>query len=397
MKSIARCIAIVIVAALLFQTAPVSAERPLSTDEIAERLWCLGLLCGCGSASFELDRWISRAEAAVLGVRLLGLEEQAQRTRPRHPFRDVPAWADGAVGCLWENGLLDDTGGGLFHPDHMESAERFARILLTALGWRNPRDGRLPHPAAETARALGILPYPADVPLTRAAAVRSLYRTLCTPMRGRHATVADRLTAAGKLDPAGAAALLPGRDRAKAAVYIAMRRQAVTGVEYALYPAESLVVTQGAYEDYSHGEQNAVDLHPAENVMAAPFSGQIVRIDPGEAHCNAVWIESRAPVRFADGTVDWITVSFLHDDDVTDLAVGQELSQGERFYDCGCCGVSTGAHVHVAVYRGRYRDSMKLGSGDVRIEDALWLCDTVTIIEDGGLRWHLLSEENAAS
>ena len=171
-------------------------------------------------------------------------------------------------------------------------------------------------------------------------------------------------------------------------------RQGVTnarGEELAVFVADSLVVTQGAFDDFSHMNQNALDIQPTEGVVKAPFGGTIVRVEPWEAACNAVWVESNQPVRYADGSYDYMTVSFLHDNDISDLSVGQILTQGEAFYDCGDCGASTGKHVHIAVYRGKYRDDMRLGSGDVYAENAFFLPDKLYIYNDYGLAWKDIS------
>lgn len=164
-----------------------------------------------------------------------------------------------------------------------------------------------------------------------------------------------------------------------------------SGEEIAVFVAKSLLVTQGAFDDYSHMEQNAVDIQPAEKAVYAPFNAKIVRIDESEIACNAVWIESTSKVRYADGSYDYMTVCFLHDNDIADLSVGQALTQGEYFYDSGDYGISSGKHVHVAVYRGKYNGSMRVGNGDVNIEDAMFLPDDTYVYNDYGLEWTVSS------
>ncbi len=164
------------------------------------------------------------------------------------------------------------------------------------------------------------------------------------------------------------------------------------GREIAIFVAESLVVTQGAFDDYSHMEQNAIDIQPMEKAVRAPFNGQIVRIDASEIACNAVWLQSNGPVLYADGTYDYMTVCFLHDNDIEDLSVGQGVTQGEYFYDSGDYGISSGKHVHVAVYRGKYNESMNIGNGDVYAEDAFFLPDDTYIYNDYGIEWRKISK-----
>ena len=86
-----------------------------------------------------------------------------------------------------------------------------------------------------------------------------------------------------------------------------------------------------------------------------------------------------------------MTVAFLHDNYIWDLQVGQALTQGEYFYDQGNYGISAGTHVHMAFYRGRYHSGMRLGSGDVFAQDAVFISDDTYIYNGYGLEWNTTS------
>ena len=43
-----------------------------------------------------------------------------------------------------------------------------------------------------------------------------------------------------------------------------------------------MMVTQGAFDEYSHQKQNALDIQPTNGMAFAPFNAQVVRVDPGE-------------------------------------------------------------------------------------------------------------------
>lgn len=160
------------------------------------------------------------------------------------------------------------------------------------------------------------------------------------------------------------------------------------GYEYAVYPNEYLYVTQGRYDRYSHFKQNAIDVVTDKTRVFAPFSCEIVRIDRGYYSFNAVWIQSNAPVVYADGSVDYMTICFMHDNDISDLTVGQRLMQGDPFYDMGVAGGASGSHVHIAVYRGKYeKDWVLTGSGDVDAEDAFFLLPTANVVVDYEYDW----------
>lgn len=174
-----------------------------------------------------------------------------------------------------------------------------------------------------------------------------------------------------------------------------LERQGITdsaGQDLALFPAVSMRVTQGAYDTYSHMRQNALDMQPTNSMAFAPFNAQIVRKDVGYAVCNGVWIQSVDKVRYADGSYDYMTVLFMHDNNIDNLTVGQMLTQGEFFYQSGTTGNSSGAHIHLAVYRGQYHDAMPFATGDVYAEDAFFVLDDTVILEDYGLEWVSVSD-----
>lgn len=165
------------------------------------------------------------------------------------------------------------------------------------------------------------------------------------------------------------------------------------GYELVLYPAEDMNITQGYYDTYSHQKQNALDITTAQGGVYAPFTGSIVRIDRGYSRYNTVWLESSDKVVYADGTVDYMTVVFMHDNNVSNLFVGQVVSQGEYFYDAGVAGGATGPHVHLAFIRGKYKSTMSLtGSGDVYPEDAMFVPKDTEIRTTYSLDWIILDD-----
>ena len=77
---------------------------PGDTEAQAQMLCGLGLFRGTENG-FELEKPMTRAEAAAMLTRLLGAEQEALTAEREHPFTDVPAWADPYVGWLFRNGL----------------------------------------------------------------------------------------------------------------------------------------------------------------------------------------------------------------------------------------------------------------------------------------------------
>lgn len=148
--------------------------------------------------------------------------------------------------------------------------------------------------------------------------------------------------------------------------------------ENAWFPAYTMEINQLAYESYSHGSQNGIDMIPHGNVFA-PFTGTITKVDPRWGY---VELQSNSKVHWADGTYDYMTVAFMHDSDVSDLYVGKVIKQGEDFYQAGGMGNGNpseyGIHVHLAVYRGKNGAGLYYGNGNVFAYDAFFVNPEMT-------------------
>ncbi|MBR6648678.1 MAG: InlB B-repeat-containing protein, partial [Bacteroidaceae bacterium] len=161
--------------------------------------------------------------------------------------------------------------------------------------------------------------------------------------------------------------------------------------EYAIFPGNVLKVTQGAYGEYnsfSHNGQtgfyqNAFDLSGNANYFA-PFSGTITSI---KTSYNAVVLQSDEKVYWANGTFDYMSVTFVHDNDISNLYEGKHIAQGEVFYQPGEKGYSAGAHLHICVNKGKTNEGIRYFSGDVRPNEAFYLGNSVTIQQTGNYQW----------
>ena len=106
--------------------------------------------------------------------------------------------------------------------------------------------------------------------------------------------------------------------------------------------------------DVGHGDK----LHAN---IKAPFDCKIVKIHLGDVYGNTVIIESQEKVLYADGTVDYMSMAFGHDNNVNDLKIGQTLKQGEVFYQTGTKGLADkpeNDHAHVTCIKGKYKGDM---------------------------------------
>ena len=105
---------------------------------------------------YELERAPTRAEAAVMLVRLLGQEENAKNKKYTIPFQDVPAWAVPYVGWLYENNLTVGMSSTKFGTTQLCSAQQYATFLLRTLGYAEG-DGYTYETALDYAKTLGVL------------------------------------------------------------------------------------------------------------------------------------------------------------------------------------------------------------------------------------------------
>ena len=86
------------------QVGTINNNYPGDTEAQAQMLYDLGLFKGTDKG-FALEKSMTRAEASVMLTRLLGAEKTALAGNWKHPFTDVPQWADKYVGWLYQNGL----------------------------------------------------------------------------------------------------------------------------------------------------------------------------------------------------------------------------------------------------------------------------------------------------
>ena len=150
--------------------------------------------------------------------------------------------------------------------------------------------------------------------------------------------------------------------------------------EYAMFPAPVMEITQLAYESYSHVISNAIDIIP-HGELIAPFRCTVTFTDPSWGY---VVLQSTGKVLYADGTRDYMTVSYVHSEDIGELIRAQKENRiiclGEPIYHAGGMGRwnpnAFREHVHVAAYRGHVSgvtDDGYYGCGDVYPYDAFFI------------------------
>ena len=163
-------------------------------------------------------------------------------------------------------------------------------------------------------------------------------------------------------------------------------------MEKPLYPSPYMRITLG-YMMGTHADSYAIDDAGSDSgidFIVAPFTGVIRKIYSSDA--NEVWLESSEPVIYPDGTVDYMTMMFAHDNDVSNLFVGKVINCGERFYEEATKGNASGNHVHMECGRGKFTGSgwhlnsagyWSINNGKNPTE-CLWIDDSITILNSYG-------------
>lgn len=130
-----------------------------SFDGAAEDLSKIGMLKGSADG-FNLDQAPTRAQAAIMLVRLYGAELEAQNTyrsgRITCPFTDVNETAAPYVAWLVDEGLANGTSETTFGAAEPCTARAYTIFLLRALGYQDNTDFT-PATAQDFAASLGLL------------------------------------------------------------------------------------------------------------------------------------------------------------------------------------------------------------------------------------------------
>ncbi len=122
----------------------------------ADALHQLGLFQGTNQG-YDLDRKSTRIEGLVMLVRLMGEEDAAKAYTGKHPFQDVPAWADRYVAYAYDKGYTNGSSATTFGPSDLMTGNQYLTFLLRALGYDDSAGDFVWSSAVKTAASLGVL------------------------------------------------------------------------------------------------------------------------------------------------------------------------------------------------------------------------------------------------
>lgn len=139
------------------------------------------------------------------------------------------------------------------------------------------------------------------------------------------------------------------------------------GTEICLFPFEYLYMSQDEGGDYSHEGTYNIDFlgwNSEGRVYKCPFYAPCTLkcVDVWDPSSNNRVYQSVNEVYLADGTKDYLTIAFAHDDAPVHN-IGDVISQGDLLGHTGTTGRVTGDHTHSCCGKGVYRGFVDRGSG----------------------------------
>lgn len=107
-----------------------------SYKNAVETLHALGIINGDDQGNFNPDNTITRAEAATIICKMMGVADDAQTVKST-PFTDVPVehWAAKYISKAAELGIISGYGGGKFGPSDPVTYEQMIKMLVSAWGY----------------------------------------------------------------------------------------------------------------------------------------------------------------------------------------------------------------------------------------------------------------------
>ena len=195
-----RAVCVGAAAAAMLTASAFAANYTNCADSLHE----MGLFQGTQNG-YDLDRTPTRAEAAVMLVRLLGKEDEAKALTYTAPFTDLKGWEKPYVQYLYSNGLANGTNRTTFNPTGKCTAQMYAVFLLRALGYSDTADFSYAN-AIETAREQGI--YDTGIinvqNFLRDDAAAASYTALSVSPKNSEGTLLDQLVSENAITEANA-------------------------------------------------------------------------------------------------------------------------------------------------------------------------------------------------
>ncbi len=142
MRNLKKVLALVVAVAMIASMGLVASAASYSDvaanasyADAVNLLSNLGIIKGYDDGTFKPDNTVTRAEAATMIVRMLGLADEVESGATN--FTDVAAdnWASGYVNVAEANGIINGMGDGTFNPNGEVTYGQIVKMIVCALGY----------------------------------------------------------------------------------------------------------------------------------------------------------------------------------------------------------------------------------------------------------------------
>lgn len=142
MRNLKKVLALVVAVAMIASMGLVASAANYSDvasnasyADAVNLLSNLGIITGFEDGTFRPDETVTRAQAATMIVRMLGLADEVEKGETN--FTDVAAdnWASGYVNVAEANGVINGMGDGTFNPEGEVTYGQIVKMIVCALGY----------------------------------------------------------------------------------------------------------------------------------------------------------------------------------------------------------------------------------------------------------------------
>lgn len=196
MKAIKTYMIFSLLLILIFCSLTIIQADTINNNVKAEELKQLGLIQGTGSG-FNLEKAFTRAEGAVIIIRLSGMEKKALAYTEKAVFKDVQKehWAEKYVSYAYNNNIVKGISSEKYGPEGLMTGDQFVTFVLRVLGYPEAK----PETAFPLAVQSGLLSVKRAKELTdkkvflRDDMVEVAHNALCTKVNKSSKTLLQKL------------------------------------------------------------------------------------------------------------------------------------------------------------------------------------------------------------
>ena len=289
-----------------------STAMAASFTDCADALAELNLFKGTDDG-YQLDRSLTREEAATMLVRLLGQEEEALlSSAEKHPFTDVSEWADPYVSYLYREGITTGVTETTFEGKNPCTAQMYVTFVLRALGYTEAAEDFTYATATDFAQEIGI----ADAltlggeSFLRDNAVAISYVALAQNLKGAEQTLLDKLVADEAVDAE------------KAQVYQTLF------ADFAAFNEASIKMNQETAMELKATTATTIEMGELQQIMNMEMDMKMI-VNPEDLSDIQAAITA---VTKTEGQED-VTIAYYITDDVYYMDLGEELGKVKMPFD----------------------------------------------------------------